>query len=81
MRVRAATVMVPKTAQTVAAVVMLCFMLVGGFYVSNIPVWIAWIKWLAFLTFTFALLTKVGAVCCSALPASNEYETVGSSYP
>ena len=32
--------MVPKTAQTVAAVVMLCFMLVGGFYVSNIPVWI-----------------------------------------
>ncbi|KAI7845331.1 hypothetical protein COHA_001172 [Chlorella ohadii] len=54
-----ATVMVVKTAQTVAAVLMLTFMLVGGFYVTNIPVWIAWIKWLSFLTYTFSLLLKI----------------------
>ena len=39
-----ALVMVPKTAQTITAVVMLTMMLVGGFYVTNIPVWIAWLK-------------------------------------
>jgi hypothetical protein len=30
----------PKTAQTVASIIMLGFMLVGGYYVRNIPVWI-----------------------------------------
>lgn len=40
-----ATVMVPKSAQTVAAVAMLSWMLVAGFYVRNIPSWIAWIRW------------------------------------
>ena len=54
-----ATVMNAKTAQTIAAVIMLTFMLVGGFYVTNIPVWISWIKWLSYLTFAFNLLLKV----------------------
>ncbi|KAL4444675.1 hypothetical protein ABPG77_002492 [Micractinium sp. CCAP 211/92] len=54
-----ATVMNAKTAQTIAAVIMLTFMLVGGFYVTNIPVWIGWIKWLSFLTYTFSLLMKI----------------------
>ena len=31
--------------QTIAAVLMLVFMLVGGFYVRNIPAWIAWLRW------------------------------------
>ena len=30
----------PKTAQTVASIIMLGFMLVGGYYVRNIPAWI-----------------------------------------
>lgn len=54
-----ATVMVAKTAQTIAAVIMLTFMLVGGFYVTNIPPWIGWIKWVSFLTYTFSLLMKI----------------------
>jgi hypothetical protein len=31
----------------------------GGFYVTNIPVWIGWIKWLSFLTFAYNLILKV----------------------
>jgi hypothetical protein len=54
-----ATVMNAKTAQTIAAVIMLTFMLVGGFYVTNIPVWIGWIKWTSFLTFAFNLILKI----------------------
>ncbi|KAL4855816.1 ABC transporter G family member 22 [Chlorella vulgaris] len=54
-----ATVMNAKTAQTICAVIMLTFMLVGGFYVTNIPVWIGWIKWISFLTYAFNLLLKL----------------------
>lgn len=39
----------PKTAQTIAAVLMLVFMLISGYYVRNIPVWISWLKYLSFL--------------------------------
>jgi hypothetical protein len=34
----------PKTAQAVTTVVMLSFLLVSGFYVKDVPVWIGWIK-------------------------------------
>ncbi|GAB4821556.1 hypothetical protein N2152v2_008602 [Parachlorella kessleri] len=54
-----ATVMVPKTAQTIASVLMLGFMLVGGFYVQNIPSWISWLKWLSFITYAYNLLIKI----------------------
>jgi hypothetical protein len=54
-----ATVMVAKTAQTLAAVIMLTCMLCSGFYAQNIPVWIGWIKWVSFLTYSYSLLIKV----------------------
>jgi hypothetical protein len=54
-----ATVMVPKTAQTITAVIMLTMMLVGGFYVTNIPPWIAWMKYLSFIYYGYNLLLKV----------------------
>ncbi|KAK9829866.1 hypothetical protein WJX72_008345 [[Myrmecia] bisecta] len=54
-----ATVMQPKTAQTIVAVSMLAFMLVGGFYVSAIPVWISWLKYLSFVYFGYNLLIKI----------------------
>ena len=44
-----AAVMNPKTAQTIAAVLMLVFMLISGYYVRNIPSWIGWLKYLSFL--------------------------------
>lgn len=37
-------VMVPKTAQTIASVVMLTFVLTGGYFVTSIPDWIGWLS-------------------------------------
>ena len=37
-------VMVPKTAQTIASVVMLTFVLTGGYFVTSIPAWIGWLS-------------------------------------
>ena len=51
--------MVPKTAQTITSVIMLTMMLVGGFYVTNIPAWIAWMKYLSFVYYGYNLLLKV----------------------
>ena len=56
---KGATVMVPKTAQTITSVIMLTMMLVGGFYVTNIPAWIAWMKYLSFVYYGYNLLLKV----------------------
>ncbi|KAK9826122.1 hypothetical protein WJX81_005488 [Elliptochloris bilobata] len=53
-----ATVMDAKLAQTVAAVLALTMMLVGGFYLANIPAWIAWLKYLSFVYFGYNLLLK-----------------------
>lgn len=54
-----ATVMQPKTAQTIASVLMLTFMLVGGFYVKSIPGWIGWLKYLSFMLYSYNLLLKI----------------------
>lgn len=35
--------------QTVASIIMLGFMLVGGYYVRGIPAWISWIRYLSFV--------------------------------
>ena len=51
--------MVPKTAQTITSVIMLTMMLVGGFYVTNIPAWIAWLKYLSFIYYGYNLLLKI----------------------
>ena len=51
--------MVPKTAQTITSVIMLTMMLVGGFYVTNIPAWIAWLKYLSFVYYGYNLLLKI----------------------
>mmetsp|Transcript_8214 Transcript_8214/g.14078 ORF Transcript_8214/g.14078 Transcript_8214/m.14078 type:complete len:703 (-) Transcript_8214:560-2668(-) len=54
-----ATVMNAKTALAFATVFMLCIMLVGGFYVQNIPVWIGWLKYLSFVYYGYNLLLKI----------------------
>jgi hypothetical protein len=51
--------MIPKTAQTITSVIMLTMMLVGGFYVTNIPAWIAWLKYLSFVYYGYNLLLKI----------------------
>lgn len=49
----------PKNAQTVSTVIMLTFMLVGGYYVRGIPAWIAWVKYLSFVYWGYNLLLKI----------------------
>ena len=41
---------------TLAVLIMISFMLVGGFYVKNIPVWLTWCKFLSPITNAFTML-------------------------
>lgn len=54
-----ATLMEVKQATTLASIVMLAFMLTGGFFVQNIPVWMKWLKYISFNYFNYRLMTKV----------------------
>ncbi|KAG2424300.1 hypothetical protein HYH02_015190 [Chlamydomonas schloesseri] len=38
---------------------MLTFLLVGGFYVKQVPVWIGWIKYVSFVYWGYNLLLKI----------------------
>ncbi|KAJ9515633.1 hypothetical protein QJQ45_021738 [Haematococcus lacustris] len=51
--------MVPKTAQTVTTVIMLSLMLVGGYFVRDVPGWIGWLRFLSFVYWGNNLLTKI----------------------
>ncbi|KAL1540431.1 ABC transporter G member 9 [Salvia divinorum] len=51
-----AVVMDQKTATTFGSVIMLAFSLAGGFYVQNVPVFIAWIKYFSINQYTLKLL-------------------------
>ncbi|KAG2425311.1 hypothetical protein HXX76_013891 [Chlamydomonas incerta] len=66
-----ATVMNPQNGQTVATIFMLSTMLVGGYYVRGIPVWIAWLKYVSFIYWGWNLLLKIEfsnrAFPCSAI--------------
>lgn len=44
--------------QTVTTVVILTFLLVGGYYVRGIPVWISWLRYLSFLFWGYSLMIK-----------------------
>jgi len=46
----------PKTAQTLATILMLCIILTGGFFVVDLPAWISWLKWLSFVYYALGLL-------------------------
>lgn len=54
-----AVLMEVKQATTLASIVMLSFMLTGGFFVQNIPVWMKWLKYLSFNYYNYRLLTKI----------------------
>lgn len=48
-----------KNCLTIATVTMLTIMLVGGFYVRQIPIWISWLKYLSFIYWGWNLLLKI----------------------
>lgn len=67
-----ATVQNPQNGQTIATILMLTFMLVGGYYVADIPVWIAWLKYASFIYWGWNLQLKIQyrhyPVDCSEVP-------------
>ncbi|KAH9559455.1 hypothetical protein CY35_06G059200 [Sphagnum magellanicum] len=54
-----AAMMDVKKASTLASIIMLTFMLTGGFFVQSIPVWINWLKYLSINNYSYRLLIKV----------------------
>ena len=43
-----------------AAVIMLTHMLLGGFYVRNLPYWLNWAQYASFTSYTFAAALELG---------------------
>ncbi|XP_073062755.1 ABC transporter G family member 22-like isoform X2 [Primulina eburnea] len=54
-----ATLLDMKRATTLASVTVMTFMLAGGFFVQNVPVFISWLRYLSFNYHTYKLLLKV----------------------
>ncbi|KAF5730632.1 ABC transporter G family member 9 [Tripterygium wilfordii] len=50
-----AMVMDQKAATTLGSVIMLAFMLAGGYYVQNVPVCVGWIKYISIINHTYKL--------------------------
>ncbi|XP_073318106.1 ABC transporter G family member 22-like isoform X3 [Primulina huaijiensis] len=48
-----------KRATTLASVTVMTFMLAGGFFVQNVPVFVSWLRYLSFNYHTYKLLLKV----------------------
>lgn len=77
--------------QTVTTVVILTFLLVGGYYVRNIPVWISWIRYLSFIYWGNNLMLKsqfngvtfyeCGTGTCSPVPIDRLALAVSPSDP
>ncbi|GAX76515.1 hypothetical protein CEUSTIGMA_g3961.t1 [Chlamydomonas eustigma] len=72
-----ATIMNIKNCLTISSVTMLTLMLVGGFYVRGVPIWIDWLKYLSYIYWGWNLLLKIEfngqemvAGSCPGLPAN-----------
>lgn len=69
--------------QTVVTVVILTFLLVGGYYVRSIPIWIGWIRYISFIYWGFNLLLKIqfrcAWLCCLRL--TTEHTALSLSTP
>ena len=54
-----AAVMEVKKATVFASVLLLTFMLAGGYYISSIPSFISWIKYVSFTYYAYQLVLKM----------------------
>ena len=54
-----ATIQNFRTALSITTVTVLTIMLVGGFYVRNIPIWIRWLRYLSFIFYGYGLILKI----------------------
>lgn len=51
--------MVPKTAQTLASVVMMAMVLTGGFFITELPSWLEWVKYLSFIYYSLGIMLYI----------------------
>ena len=54
-----ATIMNAQKALTVTVVVMLTFMLLGGFYTRRLPSWLLWAQSVSFVTYSYDALLRL----------------------
>ncbi|XP_010911944.2 ABC transporter G family member 22 isoform X2 [Elaeis guineensis] len=60
-----AALMDVKKATTLASVIIMTFMLAGGFFVQRVPFFMSWIRYLSFNYHTYRLLLKIQYSCSS----------------
>ncbi|KAI4333706.1 hypothetical protein L6164_018479 [Bauhinia variegata] len=75
-----AIVMDQKTATTLASVMMLTFLLAGGFYVQNVPKFIAWVKYISISYYTYQLFISSQYDSTQTYPCSQGHCLV-ADYP
>lgn len=46
----------PKSAQTIAAVLMLTIILTAGFFATDLAAWISWLRWLSYVYYSLGIL-------------------------
>ncbi|KAF6163633.1 hypothetical protein GIB67_036093 [Kingdonia uniflora] len=61
-----------KKATTVASVIIMTFMLSGGFFLQNVPSFMSWVRYISFNYHTYSLLLKIQYSC------SDEVHGLGS---
>ncbi|XP_043719161.1 ABC transporter G family member 22-like isoform X2 [Telopea speciosissima] len=59
-----------KKATTVASVIVMTFMLSGGFFVQKVPAFMSWIRYISFNYHTYRLLLKIQYSCSDPGPDS-----------
>jgi len=48
-----------KNALTLAGIVMLTLMLAGGFFVTNVPIWLSWIRYINYISYSYNILLHI----------------------
>ncbi|XP_024029813.1 ABC transporter G family member 26 [Morus notabilis] len=82
-----AAVLSVKRAGMIASLVLMLFLLTGGYYVQHIPIFMQWLKYISFMYYGFRLLLKVqysgdqlyeceGKGGCRPLQSSPSFDTV-----
>ncbi|XP_024964009.1 ABC transporter G family member 22-like [Cynara cardunculus var. scolymus] len=59
-----------RKATTLASIIVMAFMLAGGFFVQNVPSFMSWIRYISFNYHTYRLLLKIQSNCFHSDPDS-----------
>ncbi|KAM7279320.1 hypothetical protein ACFE04_006454 [Oxalis oulophora] len=76
-----ALVMDLKSATVLGSVIMLTFLLAGGYYVTHVPVFISWIQYISISNYTYKLLIGAQYTENERYPCGDEYCLVGDYAP